>query len=480
MKKFLKKLSIAAVLGFAFLGGYKAFASQIPISPSVFETYLANQMSTTDTTLTLASAMLRDGTALSGYACVTIDSNTPVLEYTCGTVSGNTITNLVRGIDPVTGITTETGLIFSHRRGADVKITDYPTLTILSRILSGVDVFPNPIAYDPSISTSSLTTNQQNLATVNYVNSVAFSGAGIVNATASVSGVVQLATALQQASSTSIGSSGASLVLIAANATSTYNSATAGRQVVVTQPNGKIDSNFLTGGAPTGEEIQYASTTAPSGFLEEDGSSYSDSLYPNLYAVIGTTYGSVDSTHFNVPDRRGRTLVDMGIGTKIASTTSVSGNTFTVTGLTNANNNEFQTGEPVAFAATVAGNLVNGTTYYVIRVSNTTFNVASTLANAQNGSAITLAGTESGKFTLTLSTRTLGDTGGEEKHAMSSTEVLAQSYSVTTYSSGGSTPGNIVGNGNSSIGSSNTNSQGGNSAMNIMSPFDVTNFIIKY
>jgi microcystin-dependent protein len=43
--------------------------------------------------------------------------------------------------------------------------------------------------------------------------------------------------------------------------------------------------------------------TAPSGFLECDGSAVSRSTYAALFAVIGTTYGAGDgSTTFNVPD----------------------------------------------------------------------------------------------------------------------------------------------------------------------------------
>lgn len=41
------------------------------------------------------------------------------------------------------------------------------------------------------------------------------------------------------------------------------------------------------------------------GTLECDGTSYLRSAYPNLFNVIGTTYGAVDANHFNVPDMRG-------------------------------------------------------------------------------------------------------------------------------------------------------------------------------
>lgn len=49
-----------------------------------------------------------------------------------------------------------------------------------------------------------------------------------------------------------------------------------------------------------------AAGSVPAGWLLCDGTSYLRDTYPALFAIIGTTYGNVDSTHFNVPDKRGR------------------------------------------------------------------------------------------------------------------------------------------------------------------------------
>jgi len=52
-------------------------------------------------------------------------------------------------------------------------------------------------------------------------------------------------------------------------------------------------------------------TTAPTGYLLEDGSAVSRATYSDLFAVIGTTYGTGDgSTTFNLPDSRGRVAVN--------------------------------------------------------------------------------------------------------------------------------------------------------------------------
>jgi len=40
----------------------------------------------------------------------------------------------------------------------------------------------------------------------------------------------------------------------------------------------------------------------PAGWLVCDGTSLLRASYPSLFAAIGTTYGAVDGTHFNLPD----------------------------------------------------------------------------------------------------------------------------------------------------------------------------------
>jgi microcystin-dependent protein len=67
---------------------------------------------------------------------------------------------------------------------------------------------------------------------------------------------------------------------------------------------------------PVGALIDYAGGTAPVGWLMCDGKEYLRTSYPLLDAVIGTTYGAytngagaAGTTHFRVPDLRGRTAV---------------------------------------------------------------------------------------------------------------------------------------------------------------------------
>ena len=74
-------------------------------------------------------------------------------------------------------------------------------------------------------------------------------------------------------------------------------------------PQGPTGPAGASGGAPPGAVMDYAGTTAPTGFLLCDGASYLRSSYPDLFAAIGTLWGAADGTHFNVPNVKSRTIV---------------------------------------------------------------------------------------------------------------------------------------------------------------------------
>jgi len=69
-----------------------------------------------------------------------------------------------------------------------------------------------------------------------------------------------------------------------------------------------------------GEIIPYAGSTSPNAnWLVCDGSSLLRSTYPVLFALIGTTYGSADGTHFNIPDLQGRVPIGAGSGAGLST-----------------------------------------------------------------------------------------------------------------------------------------------------------------
>lgn len=71
-------------------------------------------------------------------------------------------------------------------------------------------------------------------------------------------------------------------------------------------------NDILYADAPIGSIIPFGGTTAPDGFLLCQGQAVSRTTYAELFAVIGTAFGTGDgSTTFNVPDLRGKVPVGL-------------------------------------------------------------------------------------------------------------------------------------------------------------------------
>lgn len=72
-----------------------------------------------------------------------------------------------------------------------------------------------------------------------------------------------------------------------------------------------------------GEIVWFAGTANPNpgNWLDCDGRSVLRVDYPDLFAVVGTAYGAADSTHFNIPDMRGRAPISTGSGSGLTTRT---------------------------------------------------------------------------------------------------------------------------------------------------------------
>jgi len=116
----------------------------------------------------------------------------------------------------------------------------------------------------------------------------------------------------------------------------------------------------------TGTIIPWSSSSIPSGYLECAGTAVSRTTYADLFAAIGTTYGSGDgSTTFNVPDLRDK-VVKCVSNSQNAGTTG-GGNTATPnshsygnTSLSNStipshNHNKGSIGTPGNYSMTAGG-----------------------------------------------------------------------------------------------------------------------------
>ena len=282
----------------AALSKAPVLGSNVPTTPALYDSYLASGISKTDTTMTLATGVLKNGTSLSGFMCFVIDDNQPTVEYVCGTAAGTTVTGLSRGVDVLNPNTTSTSFAYTHRRFASVSVSDYPTIQFLVRKVNGTEAFDSPILY--SFASTSLT-SPYHLVDKDYVDALAFQTAGIINANTTAKGVVEIATQIESASSTPTGETGAALVIPASSATSTFNSATAGLTIVSTQNNGKIDAGFIaTSSSQTSNNVVPFQNMIFTGTTTLATTTIAN-LYPS--GVIATQYatGTKNITISNIP-----------------------------------------------------------------------------------------------------------------------------------------------------------------------------------
>lgn len=244
--------------------------SVVPVVTDFYSDSLQSQITSTQSTFTLVSGIDAQGRALSGTYGFVIDQGTASQEVVyCLTVTGVNVSSCTRGVDLTYGTTSVTSLEFNHNRGASVQITTAPVLNIIANIFRGLDSIPLPIYYASTVSTSTIASNLSNLVDVQLLNNTL--AAGALNSSETVNGIVQLATPLQAASSTSIGSTGARLVIPTSLSTSTPGS-NASLVNVMSLNDGKLSPLWING---SGEQYTFASTTLfTSGLLDTASSTF--------------------------------------------------------------------------------------------------------------------------------------------------------------------------------------------------------------
>jgi len=114
---------------------------------------------------------------------------------------------------------------------------------------------------------------------------------------------------------------GALLPLIYANNFEEFGSLTSGQTAAYFQD---MFADFSRASDRTcrliGEIVPFAGSAVPDpNWLFCDGSSVLRSDYPDLFTVIGTNFGAVDGTHFNLPDLRGRAPIGTGSGSGLST-----------------------------------------------------------------------------------------------------------------------------------------------------------------
>jgi len=271
---------VAALVGggISYYYNTQKLGQKIPVVVADFETTLASKISSSATSMELTSASTTAGSNLSGYLCFTIET-----EYVCGTASTTNpvyIESMIRGIDPIDGDLEVASLKEEHRRGSSVKITNHPQLTILTRIMSGDETYPNALTYDASVvvNAASATNTIPNLQ---YVNTVATSGAAFANY--DTTGIVRLATSSQLTIGTATSSAGEYLVV---PSELVHASSSAKALIPISRTTGKIDQGWLD----LTESFTFTGATA-----------FASSTFNKTLQVTGTsTFATSTITNLNV------------------------------------------------------------------------------------------------------------------------------------------------------------------------------------
>ena len=241
----------------------KEFGITVPKVTALFEDNLQAKVSSSATTMTLVSGVDDQGVTLSGTYGFVLDEGTSIEEFIICTASGTALSGCLRGIDLTDGKTEVTALQEEHRRGASAKITNFPILAILGRLVNGDEGFPNLLFYDNNADFSTATRTA--LITKAYADALAI--AGVPTSTYDQIGSIQNATRIQQASTTASSTLGAPLGLLSANSSSTPSAETPGLFVVVSENDGKLNQLWLD----LSENWIFAANVTTTGQLEIDG-----------------------------------------------------------------------------------------------------------------------------------------------------------------------------------------------------------------
>jgi microcystin-dependent protein len=289
-------------------------SSFLPIQTQAFLVY-GSGVVIGNTTLTLASFKDIDGNNIAMQGTVmtgTVEPSSGVQEeqiiFTGVTQNANGTATLtgVSSVGWASPYTQTSGFVKNHAGNTTFVLSDTAYLYSQYANLGGTNTFTGTDTFNispiiPTVSSSQTT----QAASVGYVNSVAIAGGA--KASNTVFGISELTVAPATAS------------VPLAVGDNDPRMPTAGQALALAGNFGTPGSGnkYVTeaGVAPVGAIQMYAGATAPTNWLLCDGTSYLQATYAALFAIIGTTYGSADGSHFNVPDMRGRVPAGVGTGT---------------------------------------------------------------------------------------------------------------------------------------------------------------------
>lgn len=253
-------------------------------------------------------------------------SFTGVTQNTDGTA---TLSGVSRGLSPITPFTASSTLQKQHAGGTQAVISNPPQLYNLfanrnnAESIYGVWTFSStsPPVLDAvgAQSTGTYISTTSEFASIAYVNAISFSGTS--NATAAVKGISELATAAEAGAGTTLGGTGASLVLPASLSTSTPTAAGCSSFCVVVATAGKIAQAFID---LTATYTWTALHTFAGGFTASGATTFtatstvatstaSVNFKPQAYLIAGTAFtGNTTPQPIYVASTTGQALLSDG------------------------------------------------------------------------------------------------------------------------------------------------------------------------
>lgn len=176
-------------------------------------------------------------------------------------------------------------------------------------------------------------------------------------------------------------------------------------QVLVSNP------TFITDSLPVGVLLPYAAgTTISSKYLIANGASLLRASYPDLFALIGTTYGSVDGTHFTLPDARGRQLISVSGSHTLGTSGGSETNTIVSANLPD-HNHDFGNLAGVANGNTDSSG-DHSHSYIITDFTNNTFVGAGTGVTGSHSISTSINGAHTHPITNVPVSLNFGETGG--------------------------------------------------------------------
>jgi microcystin-dependent protein len=204
-------------------------------------------------------------------------------------------------------------------------------------------------------------------------------------------------------------------------------------------------STWVDANANVGDYKDVIDATEAWGWKICNSQAISRTDYPEAFVLLGTQFGEGNgSTTFNLPDTRGKVMGYIGSGTFTTSFLPSAINTSTDV-ITINSANALQNGAPVRMTTTgtLPQGIVSGTVYYVIRLTETTIELATSLSNAQRGVAFNFVTTGTGvgtgvhTLTVSLSDRILGEQAGEEETILTENQMPPHTHTINGDSGSG-------------------------------------------